>query len=72
MSRARETAALVRALRRLNPQALFEEGTRHWKVKTAAGVLAGIIPFTLREEGLSPNLKAQFRRHGIALPGDRP
>lgn len=47
-----------------NPGLAIVPGGRHLKV-VYRGRLAGILPFTLRNEGLSPNLVAQFRRAGV-------
>lgn len=51
-----------------NPGVTFrQQGSNHTRVYTPDGQLAGILPLHLRTEGLSKNLRAQFRRAGITI-----
>ena len=57
---------IVRKLLSDNPGLEIRDNGRHRKL-FLNGKLIGILPWVLRQEGLSPNLISQFRRAGLKV-----
>jgi hypothetical protein len=62
-----KTERMARALEKANPGLTVERGGRHRKIRRG-GQLLGILPRTLRTEGLNHDLRTQLTGHGVTLP----
>ncbi len=63
----RDTERIIARMKEKNPGIRVEQGTSHWLVYARDGRLAGILPYQQKIEGISANLRSQFRRAGIRV-----